>query len=432
MTVQADYANSMPATDRPRVGVIGLGMIGGGVAVSLSRSGHKPTVYDINPVAAEGLVEDAAPADSPAEVARRSDVILVAVVDVEQVRAVIRGADGVLTGATPGSIVVVLSTLAVPDIADLARECQESGVVLVDCGVTPGDRAAENGMVAMVGGDDHTVRRVTPVLADFAKTVVHCGPLGAGMATKIARNVVTYGSWRVMREAAQIARAAGVDPATLLSVIDEADPDATTMSSLLRGQIGQPALMAEHAPQMARLMDKDLAAAQELAASHDLDVPLVDATRDHSADTLGLDDSPGDAPTRAPSAPPGKPASLGLDTMAQVYGPQVAAMMPDERNATLTDTIDHLFGEIWSRPGMSIRDRRLLVIGATAMTGRADLIEIQVRGALLNGELTPEQLDELVLMLHYYAGWGNGTQVQKGVNAAVESVASSAWGASSA
>ncbi|MDY6998740.1 MAG: NAD(P)-binding domain-containing protein [Actinomycetota bacterium] len=424
MSVQPDFAVSAGDTVSPRhaarVGVVGLGMIGSGVAVSLARSGHTPAVHDIDPAAAEGLSGDAVMLPSPAEVARRSDVILIAVVDADQVRAVLRGENGVLAGAKPGSIVVVLSTLAVPVVVQLAEECQKSGVALVDCGVTPGDRAADNGMVAMVGGDDHTVRRVTPVLADFAKAVVHCGPLGAGMATKIARNVVTYGSWRVMHEAAQIARSAGVDPATLLSVIDEADPAATTMSTLLRGQIADPDLMDEHAPQMARLMDKDLAAAQELAAGHQLEVPLVDLTRATGADTLGLDEQPGD------SVPAQGPTSDGLETMAAVYGPQVAAMMPAERSATLNDTIDHLFGEIWSRPGMSIRDRRLLVIGATAALGRADLIEVQVRGALLNGELTAEQLEELVLMLHYYVGWGNGTEVQKGVTAALESVAASA------
>ncbi|BBZ27362.1 putative 4-carboxymuconolactone decarboxylase [Mycolicibacterium madagascariense] len=110
---------------------------------------------------------------------------------------------------------------------------------------------------------------------------------------------------------------------------------------------------------------------------------------------------------------------LGLETMDAVYGPGFSATMPKESNPMLQDTIDHLFGEIWSRPGLSIRDRRLLVIGATAALGRADLIEIQVRGALTNGELTPGELREAVLQLHYYVGWGNGTQVNNGVEAAI-------------
>jgi 4-carboxymuconolactone decarboxylase len=110
---------------------------------------------------------------------------------------------------------------------------------------------------------------------------------------------------------------------------------------------------------------------------------------------------------------------LGLKTMDAVYGPGFSETMPEVSNPMLQDTIDHLFGEIWSRPGLSIRDRRLLVIGATAALGRADLIEIQARGALQNDELSPGELREAVLQLHYYVGWGNGTQVNTGVEAAI-------------
>ncbi|MDV3124614.1 carboxymuconolactone decarboxylase family protein [Mycobacterium sp. 21AC1] len=110
---------------------------------------------------------------------------------------------------------------------------------------------------------------------------------------------------------------------------------------------------------------------------------------------------------------------LGRKTMDAVYGAGFSKTMPDVSNPMLDDTIDHLFGEIWSRPGLSIRDRRLLVIGATAALGRADLIEIQARGALENDELSPGELREAVLQLHYYVGWGNGTQVNQGVEAAI-------------
>ncbi|CAN5418190.1 carboxymuconolactone decarboxylase family protein [soil metagenome] len=110
---------------------------------------------------------------------------------------------------------------------------------------------------------------------------------------------------------------------------------------------------------------------------------------------------------------------LGLKTMDAVYGPGFSATMPEESNPMLADTIDHLFGEIWSRPGLSVRDRRLLVMGATAALGRADLIEVQARGALINDELSAGELREAVLQLHYYVGWGNGTQVHTGVEAAI-------------
>jgi 4-carboxymuconolactone decarboxylase len=110
---------------------------------------------------------------------------------------------------------------------------------------------------------------------------------------------------------------------------------------------------------------------------------------------------------------------LGLKTMDEVYGAGFSRNLPAERTPMLEKTVDHLFGEIWSRPGLSVRDRRLLVIGATAALGRADLIQIQVEGALANDELSAEELREAVLHLQYYVGWGNGTQVNNGVEAAL-------------
>lgn len=412
-TQTADAVATEAVQPGPSAGVIGLGMIGGGVAVSLARSGRLPVVYDIRPDAADDFEQIPAVVASPADVARDADVVLIAVVDIDQVRSVLYGDHGVLAGAQPGQIVVLLSTVAVPQVHELARECAAAGVTLLDCGVTPGDQAADNGVVAMVGGDDHTVRRAMPVLADFAKRVVHCGPLGAGMATKIARNVITYGSWRAVHEAAELTRASGVDPATLVEVVDEADPHGATLLSWLRHQISDGESAREHAPQVLHLMDKDLAAAQELAEDSDLEVPLVDAARAHARDTLDV---------AAEQHPAGDHTERGLQMMAAVYGSDLAGRMPADRTPALEKTIDHLFGEIWSRPGLSIRDRRLLVMGANAALGRADLIEVQARGALINRELSAEELQEAVLQLHYYVGWPNGTAVAQGVQAALDSV----------
>ncbi|MET8757753.1 carboxymuconolactone decarboxylase family protein [Lentzea sp. NPDC004782] len=109
----------------------------------------------------------------------------------------------------------------------------------------------------------------------------------------------------------------------------------------------------------------------------------------------------------------------GLKVMDEVYGTGFTDTLPSEYTPMLEKTVEHLFGEIWNRPGLSIRDRRLLVIGATAALGRADLIEIQVRGALANRELSAEELREAVLQLQYYVGWGNGSQVHNGVEVAL-------------
>jgi len=287
MSAQTDSLNTTADPAAARAGVIGLGMIGGGVAVSLARSGRVPTVYDIRPDAADKLAGVPAPVGSPAEVARASDVVLVAVVDADQARTVLFADDGVLAGARPGLIVVLLSTVAVPVVHELAETCAKAGVSLLDSGVTPGDKAAENGLVAILGGEDSTVERALPVLDDFAKRVVHCGPLGAGMATKIARNVITYGTWRAVYEATTLAGAAGVDPRKLITVIEEADPEGATLFSWQRQQLAGTARALMN--QVGRLQDKDLAAAQELAGQLGLTLPLTDVTRAHGAETLAAE-----------------------------------------------------------------------------------------------------------------------------------------------
>jgi len=97
----------------------------------------------------------------------------------------------------------------------------------------------------------------------------------------------------------------------------------------------------------------------------------------------------------------------GLERMEQVYGFDMQDMPGD----FFAYTADHLFGDIWNRPGLSDRDRRLLLLGALTATGAADVLGIQVPAAHTNGELTAEQLREIVIFLSHYAGWQNGARL---------------------
>ncbi|MEU5839972.1 NAD(P)-binding domain-containing protein [Streptomyces diacarni] len=412
----ADNANTVGATAdaaRPRAGVVGLGMIGGGVAVSLARSGRTPAVHDIRPDAADTLVGVPAPLPSPAEVARRSDVVMVAVVNAAQARDVICGESGLLRAAHPDLTVVLLSTVDLPTVHELAAACQQAGAGFLDCGVTPGDKAAAHGMVAILGGSDEPVERAMPVLRDWAKKVVHCGPTGAGMATKIARNVITYGSWRTVAEASALVEAAGVGPGSLATVIENADPEGATLLQLLH--MKQDAVPEPLLRQVEGLMTKDLAAARELGATLGVDTPVVDVAHDRAGQTLGLEGAP-----VPPSTPlPRNRRERGVEVMKRVYGSALADSIGEPTDPFTTETVDHLFAEVWSRPELSVRDRRLLTLGVAASTGRADLIKIQTAGALANGEFTPQQLHEAVLHLALYVGWCNATATYQGVTAAL-------------
>ena len=98
---------------------------------------------------------------------------------------------------------------------------------------------------------------------------------------------------------------------------------------------------------------------------------------------------------------------IGLEKMEEVYGFE----MTDGAGDFVGYTADHLFAEIWNRPGLSNRDRRLLLIGLLAGTGGADVLGIQIPAAHANGELDDTALREIVIFLCHYAGWPNGARI---------------------
>jgi 4-carboxymuconolactone decarboxylase len=109
----------------------------------------------------------------------------------------------------------------------------------------------------------------------------------------------------------------------------------------------------------------------------------------------------------------------GLEVFDQVYGPGSSEMVkPFKHSPFNQEIVANQFGNLWADPALSIRDKRLMVLGATAMLGRADLIEIQMTGALTNGEFTDEQLDQIPLFMLFYAGAGNTTALFRGIEAA--------------
>jgi 4-carboxymuconolactone decarboxylase len=97
----------------------------------------------------------------------------------------------------------------------------------------------------------------------------------------------------------------------------------------------------------------------------------------------------------------------GLAKMSEVYGWEVQ----DGPGDFFGITVDHLFAEIWTRPGLSMRDRRLLLIGLLAGQGLHDVAEIQIGAALRNDELGPDELREVAIFLTHYAGWPSGAKL---------------------
>ncbi len=102
----------------------------------------------------------------------------------------------------------------------------------------------------------------------------------------------------------------------------------------------------------------------------------------------------------------------GMKMFDEVYGGIVPFPPEELHDAFLFNTVDQLFSEVWSRPQMSIRDRRLFVMGIIAAQAEADTFEIQVRAALHKGELSPEDIHELAVILPYYVGYPRGSRMR--------------------
>ncbi|PZU13996.1 MAG: oxidoreductase [Sphingobium sp.] len=278
-----------------RAGVIGLGQIGAGVAICLARTNQLAAVYDIRPDAAETLDGVPPVVGSPAELAALSDVVIIAVVNAKQTIDVLSGPDGVLARARPGMAVVLVATVSIEDLDTIRSLTDAAGVDLVDCGVSGGPKSRENGLVCLVGGADETVAKVRPVLDGFAKLVAHMGGPGAGMAAKIARNVIVFGCLRAGYEASILCRNAGVDIRQLAQAIDAtSDSVGGPLMLAVRDDPSSSEQEAAVREYTRGLMIKDLDAAIDLARSYGIALPLVELTRQTDRSVVGLENAMGE------------------------------------------------------------------------------------------------------------------------------------------
>ncbi|HLS98462.1 MAG: NAD(P)-dependent oxidoreductase [Porticoccaceae bacterium] len=264
-----------------RAGVIGLGQIGGGVAVCLARHNRPLTVYDVRPDAADKLEGVPPVVDSPAAVARASDVLMIAVLNGKQAREVLEGPNGVLAAAHPGLTLVMLSTITMDELRDLVTLTEGHGVPLLDCGVTAGGLSAQGEMISMIGGDDAVVARIMPVLKEFNAEVHHMGGTGAGMATKIARNMIHFTVWRAGFEGARLASQAGVDIGKFIELVENAShkhgASVTFWMDPTRIAPGtDPKDIGKHT---LTYHQKDMDAARELAEQLGIATPTCDVAR---------------------------------------------------------------------------------------------------------------------------------------------------------
>ena len=268
------------------VAVVGLGRMGGPMADNLVGTGHEVRVHDVDPAAvATRVARGATGARSAGEAALGADVVCIVVFDDTQALDAVTGPSGVLATVEPGAIVAVHTTVTLATITDLAAAGEESGVSVIDAGISGGEPGAQQGtLLTMVGGPAAVVDRARPVLAGFSKEVLHAGPLGAGMALKLARNATGYAMMAAVHEAIDLAHRSGVDGSALRHVIAETGVLDQALSPFAFGGPGPlpldaPAEQREMMDHLDRLASKDLDATLDLAEGLGVRHDLLDATR---------------------------------------------------------------------------------------------------------------------------------------------------------
>ncbi|MFA9446483.1 NAD(P)-dependent oxidoreductase [Egicoccus sp. AB-alg6-2] len=248
----------------PRVGLIGLGLMGAPVARNLLQAGVRLTCNDLDASAVAVAVEQGATAAATAaEVAADSDVILVIVPTNEDAREVVAGSDGVLSTARPGSVVVLCSSLRPDTCAELEERAREAGVHLIDAPMTGGIRGAEQGtMTLLVGGDVAALQRARPALELISSTIHHLGGIGAGQVGKTVNNLIHWGEVVVITEALALGAKLGVDVSRMRRALMDASVDSRTLRELEKMKFTWHAKDLEDAMDMAATVGHRMPAAE--------------------------------------------------------------------------------------------------------------------------------------------------------------------------
>jgi 3-hydroxyisobutyrate dehydrogenase len=196
-----------------RVGFIGLGIMGRGMARNLLKAGFPLCVWNRTASRMQPLVDEGATAgESPADVAAKSDIIITCVSDTPDVEAVILGENGIIHGAKEGALVVDCSTISPQATREIAAKLAEKGIHMLDAPVSGGSEGAARGTLSiMVGGDAEQFERAKPALEAMGKTITHIGPAGAGQTVKLVNQVLVVGNCLAMCEALLLAQAGKVD-----------------------------------------------------------------------------------------------------------------------------------------------------------------------------------------------------------------------------
>lgn len=209
-----------------KLAFIGLGVMGYPMAGHLQRAGYDVCVYNRTAARADAWVNDyggdygGRSAPTPADAADGASIVLACVGNDDDVTAVTAGPDGAFQTMTAGTVLVDHTTVSARLARSLYDAGAEKGIGVLDAPVSGGQAGAENGqLTVMVGGDQATFERTSPVLDSYAKSVKLMGPAGHGQLTKMVNQICIAGVVQGLAEGIHFAKKAGLDPRAVVDVI---------------------------------------------------------------------------------------------------------------------------------------------------------------------------------------------------------------------
>lgn len=205
----------------PKIGFIGLGIMGKPMLRNLRKAGHELIAYDVFSASIDAVVGDGVERGASCkDVAARADIVITMLPDGPEVEQAVLGAGGVLEGAHKGLILVDMSSISPLVSQKIGAACEEKGVSFLDAPVSGGEPKAIDGTLAiMVGGDRATFDKVEPLLKLMGSSAVLTGGVGAGNVTKLANQIIVAGNIAAMSEALVLAETCGVSSEVVFNAI---------------------------------------------------------------------------------------------------------------------------------------------------------------------------------------------------------------------
>jgi len=268
------------------VGYVGLGVMGSAAVHRLLAAGYEVTVWNRTRAKAEPLLEAGARwADTPRDVAERSEVIFTMVTNTAAVQAVTEGPDGIIAGLRPGKVYVDMSTASPANTRALAAQVAGTGAQMLDAPVSGTAIVVDQGKASlMVGGDEATFERVRPILEAIGPKVFHVGPNGAAVTMKIAINLSLAVQMLAFSEGVLIAEKSGIARERVVEVML-----ASVIASPMVAYRGP--LVLGHPDEVwfdCHMMQKDVNLALELGQELEVPLPTTAVTNEFLTAATGM------------------------------------------------------------------------------------------------------------------------------------------------